>query len=73
MSARYYGATFQTAVFLPSSRTGRDDQDYWVFGLSPSSDILKKQKNTTFWKLYLFPSSGEGAGDTYSVEPVRKS
>jgi hypothetical protein len=48
-------------------------QDYWVFGLCPSSGILKKQKNTTFRKLDLFPSSGEGAGDTYSVGPIRKS
>jgi hypothetical protein len=45
-------------------------QDYWVFGLCPSSGILKTQKNTTFRKLDLFPSSGEGTGDTYSVGPV---
>jgi hypothetical protein len=50
-----------------------DIQDYWVFGLCPSSSILKTQKNTTFRKLDLFPSSGEGTGDTYSVGPVRKS
>jgi hypothetical protein len=31
-------------------------QDYWVFGLCPSSGILKTQKNTTFRKLDLFPS-----------------
>jgi hypothetical protein len=38
-------------------------QDYWVFGLFPSSGILE---NTTFRKLDLFPSSGEGGGeDTY--------
>jgi hypothetical protein len=30
-------------------------------------------KNTTFRKLDLFPSSGEGVGDTYSVGSVRKS
>jgi hypothetical protein len=35
-------------------------QNYWVFGLSPSSDILE---NTTFRKLDLFPSSGEGGGE----------
>jgi hypothetical protein len=46
-------------------------QNYWVFGLFPSSGILE---NTTFWKLYLLPSSGEGGGeDTYSVGPLRKS
>jgi hypothetical protein len=48
-------------------------QDYWVFGLCPSSGILKTQKNTTFRKMDLFPSSGEGTGDTYSVGPLRKS
>jgi hypothetical protein len=35
-------------------------QKYWDFGLCPSSDILKKLENTTFRKLDLFPSSGEG-------------
>jgi hypothetical protein len=35
-------------------------QDYWVFGLCPSSGILKTQKKATFWKFYMFPSSGEG-------------
>jgi hypothetical protein len=33
-----------------------DTQVYWVFGLCPSSGILK---NITFWKLDLFLSSGE--------------
>jgi hypothetical protein len=32
-------------------------QDYWVFGLCPSFGILK---NTKFWKVDLFQSSGEG-------------
>jgi hypothetical protein len=42
-------------------------QNYWVFGLYPSSGILE---NTMFRKLDLFPSSGEGGGeDTYSVGP----
>jgi hypothetical protein len=45
-------------------------REYWVFGLCPPSDILKK---TSFRKLDLFPSSGEGMGDTYSVGFVRKS
>jgi hypothetical protein len=40
-------------------------QSYWVFRLFPTSGILE---NTTFRKLDLFPSSGEGGGkDTYSV------
>jgi hypothetical protein len=33
---------------------------YWVFGLYPSSDILKKLENTMFRKQVLFPSTGEG-------------
>jgi hypothetical protein len=44
--------------------------DYWVLGLSPSSDILR---NKTFWKLDLFLSSGEGVGDTYSSGSVEKN
>jgi hypothetical protein len=44
---------------------------YWGFGLFPSSGILE---NTTFRKLDLFPTSGEGGGEgTYSVGPLRKS
>jgi hypothetical protein len=39
------------------------------FWTSPSSGILR---NTTFRKLDMFPSSGEGVGDTYSVRSVRK-
>jgi hypothetical protein len=37
-------------------------QDYWVFGLCPWSDVLKK---TTFPKLDLFPPSDERLGYTY--------
>jgi hypothetical protein len=40
-------------------------QNYWVYGLCPSSCILKKRnkkiENTAFRKLYLFPSSDEGS------------
>jgi hypothetical protein len=40
-------------------------------GLFPSFCI---PKNTTFWKLDPFQSSGEGGGeDTYSVGPLRVS
>jgi hypothetical protein len=42
-------------------------QNYWGFGLCPSSSILVTLENTTFRKLDLLPSSGEGVGDTYSV------
>jgi hypothetical protein len=38
-------------------------QNYWVFGLFPSSRILETKK--LFLKLDLFPSSGEGE-DTWS-------
>jgi hypothetical protein len=41
-------------------------QDYWVFGLCPKSGILK---NTTFWKLVLFPPSAERLGDTFHCTP----
>jgi hypothetical protein len=34
-------------------------QNYWVFGLCPSSGILNLE-NTAFRKLDLFPSSGTG-------------
>jgi hypothetical protein len=46
-------------------------QNYWGFGLFTSSGILG---NTTFRKLDLFPSSGEGGGeDTYSVGPLERA
>jgi hypothetical protein len=35
-------------------------QNYWVYGLFPSSGILE---NTTVRKLDLFPFSGEGGGE----------
>jgi hypothetical protein len=40
-----------------SNLTDKIIQNYWVLGLFPSSGILE---NTTFRKLNLFPSSGEG-------------
>jgi hypothetical protein len=53
-------------VVYYNSNMHKNVQNYWVFGL-----ILE---NTTFLKLDLFPSSGEGGGeDTYSVGPFRKS
>jgi hypothetical protein len=45
-------------------------QDYCVFGFGLSSVI---KKNIQFRTQDLFPSSGEGIGDTYSVGSVRKS
>jgi hypothetical protein len=38
-------------------------QNYWSFGLFPSSGILENRK-ITFRKLDLFPSSSEEAGKT---------
>jgi hypothetical protein len=35
--------------------------------------VFKKLENTTFRELDLFPSSGEGRKDTYSVGFLRKS
>jgi hypothetical protein len=45
---------------------------YWVFGLCPSSGFFlnNNEKNTTFRKLHLFPSSGEGKIRT--MDKVRK-
>jgi hypothetical protein len=40
------------------------------FGLCPSSGILNKKR---FRKRYLFPSSDQREGDTYSVGSVRKN
>jgi hypothetical protein len=41
---------------------------FWT--LCPPSDI---PKNIMFWKLDLFPSTGEGVGDTYPVGSVKRS
>jgi hypothetical protein len=38
-----------------------DTQNYWSFGLFPSSGVLGS-RNTMFQKMDLFPSSGEGGG-----------
>jgi hypothetical protein len=40
---------------------------FWI------SFTVQDFKYTMFRKLYLFPSSGEGVGDTYSVGSLRKS
>jgi hypothetical protein len=45
-------------------------QDYCFTFICPFCSILM---NTVFHKLDLFPSSGEGVGDTYSVGSVTKS
>jgi hypothetical protein len=59
------------AVFINLHKLGHSMlRAYWVFGLCPSSSILK---NITLHKMNLLPSSHEKVGGTYSVEPVRKS
>jgi hypothetical protein len=60
----------QRKLILKGQTMVYDTLNCWVFGLRQSSDILK---NTTFPKLDLFPSSGDGVEDTYSVGSVRKS
>jgi hypothetical protein len=45
-------------------------RDYCGFGLCPSFGILK---NTAFRKRALYPFSGEGVGDTYSVGSVGRT
>jgi hypothetical protein len=44
-------------------------QNYWIYGLCPSSGILETT-NATFRKLDLFPSSGEGGRHLVSVTEV---
>jgi hypothetical protein len=44
-------------------------QSYWASGLFSSSGVLGN-RNTTFRKLDLLPSSGEAGEDTYS--PIMK-
>jgi hypothetical protein len=46
---------------------------YWVFGLCPLSGILKITREHNVFGNWMFPSSGGGGGDTYSVGSVRKS
>jgi hypothetical protein len=49
-----HAAFFHEAILLFT-------QNYWVFGLLPSSCVVGS-RNTTFRKLDLLPSSGEGGG-----------
>jgi hypothetical protein len=47
-------------------------QNYWVFGLSPSS-VFQKTENTMFRKLDLFPSSGEEGKTTTQLGPLERA
>jgi hypothetical protein len=64
------GNLYQTHSITVVDSKEYNTQDNWVFGLFPSSGILK---NAVFLKLDLFPSSGEEVGDTYSVGSLIKS
>jgi hypothetical protein len=46
---------------------------YWDFGLCPSSDIPKNTKNTTFRKLDLLPSAGEGWETPTLLGPLERA
>jgi hypothetical protein len=46
-------------------------RNFWVSGLYLSSGVWR---NTTFWELDLFPSSGKkGEEDTYSLGPLERA
>jgi hypothetical protein len=71
----YYFLTVSNATLMLTLK-GSDDgiwhsglQGFWTLSIVRYS---KKQKNTMFRKLDLFPFSCEEAGDTYSVGPIRK-
>jgi hypothetical protein len=60
-------------ILIKGSDGGVSHSELLGFLLCPSSGILELE-NTTFRKLDLFPSSGDGGvEDTYSVGSVRKS
>jgi hypothetical protein len=59
-----------TASICHLSEESETVQDHWAFGLFSSSSILN---STVFQKLDLYPSSGEGVGDTYSAGSIRNS
>jgi hypothetical protein len=48
-------------------------RDYYDFGLCTSSGILKNTKNTTFPKLDLFPSLGEGEKTPTLLDPLERA
>jgi hypothetical protein len=68
---RCFGGTYRLQLQGRRISPARSTHNYSFFGLFLSSGILEN-RNTTFRKLDLFPSSGEGE-DTYSVGALRKS
>jgi hypothetical protein len=48
-------------------------QNYWVFGLFPSSGILENRKHGRFGNWICFRPQVKGGEDTYSVGPLRMS
>jgi hypothetical protein len=49
-----------------------NNQDYWVFGLCPSSGILKDTKEHTLQN-DLVPSSGEGWETSAVLGPIKRA
>jgi hypothetical protein len=47
-------------------------KNHWVCGLCPSSGILNNYKTTTFRKLDLFPSPGEGWETPILLGPLER-
>jgi hypothetical protein len=56
-----------------NSQTNIDIQDYWVFLLWPSFGFQKNRRTQCFGNWMCFRLQVRGAGDTYSVGPIRKS
>jgi hypothetical protein len=47
-------------MLIEDQNASHNIQNYWVFGLFPSSGIPENKKHDISEKLDLFPSSGEG-------------
>jgi hypothetical protein len=63
-------AKYKHGQILKGSGDGVQHLNCWSFGLCPLSGTVK---NTLFWKLDLFPYSGQGLAGTYSVGSIEKS
>jgi hypothetical protein len=59
-------------VRMRTKQTVLDLQNYWVFGLCPSSGILET-RSTVFRKLDLFPSLGEGEKTPTQFGPLERA
>jgi hypothetical protein len=61
--ARKWSLDHKDDIIEAMFKTSSNAQNYWVSGLYPSSGVSGR-RNTTFRKLDLFPSSGEGGKKT---------